>query len=72
MKGTVSSLFEKCFLKQKLSPLCYNLDIQGKQNVHEDPNLFYRLVPLITMLCKIESIAFRNCLERHLCSSYAS
>ena len=29
-ESTVSNLLGKCFLKPKLSPLCYNRDILGK------------------------------------------
>ena len=36
LERTVSSLLRKCFLKPKLSPLCYNPDLQGGWNILQD------------------------------------
>ena len=50
LKGTVLSLFGKCFLRPKLSPLWYNPDIQGKQNVLEHSSRIHSSTLLSTLL----------------------
>ena len=56
--------FGNCFLNLKTSPLCYRPKIKSTSNIIEDPLLFCSLVPLILILCNVESIIihkmFRN------------